>query len=205
MIVKVCGVRTPDVADAAIAAGADWIGLVFEPRSVRYVDDAAALSVVDAVGKRADVVGVFVNADVATTDASARRYGLSAVQVHSAVDPGFAVASSVPVIRGLNVRTVRDALHAEWWPDCLVLLDAAPDGDALPGGTGKHLDRSLAAEIAAHRRIILAGGLTPEDVADAIREVRPEGVDASSGLESAPGVKDPERVTRFINNARAAT
>jgi phosphoribosylanthranilate isomerase len=206
MIVKVCGVRTVEIAEVAVDAGADWLGLVFEPRSVRCVDDSAARAVADAVRRRADLVGVFVSPSVEETDSAAQRYRLAAVQVHGDADPGFAARSSVPVIRGVNVRSLGEALRAAWWPDCLALLDAAPETpDALPGGTGTRLDLRLAAEVAAHRPIILAGGLSPDSVAGAISVVGPEGVDASSGLESSPGVKDASLVERFVRAARGAT
>ena len=97
------------------------------------------------------------------------------------------------------------ALTDGWWPDCLVLLDAAPSAaTALPGGTGARVDEGTAAAIARHRRVILAGGLTPDSVAGAIAAVRPHGVDASSGLKSSPGVKDPALVRAFVAAARAA-
>ena len=204
MIVKVCGVRSAAIADVAVQAGADWIGLVLEPRSVRFADDAAARDVVKAVAGRIDVVGVFVSPTPEQAAAVVQRYGLAAVQVHGACDPSFAETSSVPVIRGLNVRRVGDVLADAWWPDCLLLLDSAPDANGLPGGTGRRLDTGLAAQVAAHRQVILAGGLGPHDVAEAIAAVRPSGVDASSALERAPGEKDPALVAAFVQAARAA-
>jgi phosphoribosylanthranilate isomerase len=205
VIVKVCGVRSAEVAVAAEEAGADWIGIVLEPRSVRYADDAAAREVVTATSRNVDRVGVFVSPSVEACEEAADRYGLAAVQVHGAVDPSFVEACSVPVIRGLNVRDAREAFRLAWWPDLLVLLDAAPDAeDALPGGTGRRVPLEVAREVASHRRILLAGGLNPETVADAIAEVRPYGVDATSGLEQAPGVKDPALVREYVLRARAA-
>jgi phosphoribosylanthranilate isomerase len=204
VIVKVCGVRTPAVAEVAVAAGADWIGLVFEPKSPRHVDDAAARAVVAAVAGRAELIGVFVAPLPATCEAAAARYGLAAVQVHGAIAAGFVNACDVPVIRGLNVSSASEAMTMQWWPDLLVLLDApAVDGE-LPGGTGRQVDRRWAAEVARHRRIVLAGGLGPDDVGEAIAAVRPDGVDASSGLESRRGEKDVERVRAYVQAARAA-
>ena len=105
----------------------------------------------------------------------------------------------------LNPAGPGAAFTADWWPDCLLLLDSPPAGaGALPGGTGRLVDLETAAEVAAHRPIILAGGLTPDNVAAAIERVRPHGVDASSGLESSPGVKDPGRVRDFVAAAREA-
>jgi phosphoribosylanthranilate isomerase len=205
VIVKVCGVRTPEIAEAAIDAGADWLGLVLVAGSPRHVDDAAAGALVDAVRGRADLIGVMVDATPAQCDDAAQRYRLAAVQLHGQVMLSTAARASVPVIRAINVDGAVHALTEEWWPDCLVLLDAAPSSaGALPGGTGARVDETVAAAISRHRRVILAGGLTPENVAGAIAAVRPHGVDASSGLETAPGVKDANRVIAFVRAARAA-
>jgi phosphoribosylanthranilate isomerase len=205
VIVKVCGVRTPEIAEAAIEAGADWLGLVLVPASPRHVDDAAARVLVDAVRGRADLVGVMVDATPAECDEAAQRYRLAAVQLHGQVTLSTAARVTVPVIRAINVDGAAQALTRAWWPDCLVLLDAAPSSSgALPGGTGARVDEAVAAALSRHRRVILAGGLTPENVAEAIAAVRPHGVDASSGLESAPGVKDAARVVAFVRAARSA-
>lgn len=202
MIVKVCGVRTAAIAEAAIAAGADWIGIVFEPRSPRYASDDEARAVRDAVGSRADVIGVFVEPSLAECDAAAARYRLAGAQVHGHVDPPLALQCSVPVIPGINILDAQTAYTMQWWPDCLVLIDAPPA--ALPGGTGQAVPLTIAAEVARHRPIILSGGLRPDTVGEAVRAVRPRGVDASSGLESTPGVKDASLVHAFVRNARAA-
>lgn len=205
MIVKVCGVSTPQIAELAVESGADWIGLVFEPRSPRYVDEARAEAVMEAVGGRADLVGVLVDGDAEHCNQLASRFRLSAVQVHGAPpSPSMLVDCMVPVIRAVNVATERDAYTLEWPPSGIVLLDAAPDADALPGGTGRRIPLEWAAGVALHRRIVLAGGITPDNVADAVARVRPHGVDASSGLESSPGVKDPDLVRSYVRTARAA-
>ena len=202
MIVKVCGVRTAAIAEAAIDAGADWIGIVFEPRSPRNASDDEARAVRDAVGSRADVIGVFVSPTLGQCDGAAARYRLNGVQVHGEIEPSLALRCSVPVIPGINIEDARTGYTLQWWPDCLVLIDAP--AAALPGGTGQPVPLTIAAEIARHRPIILSGGLRPDTVAAAVRAVRPRGVDASSGLESAPGVKDAALVRAFVHNARAA-
>jgi phosphoribosylanthranilate isomerase len=205
VIVKVCGVRTPEIADAAIAAGAHWLGLVLVPASPRHVKDVAARAVVALARGRADLVGVMVAPTATECDEAAQRYGLAAVQVHGDVSPSLAIEASVPIIRAMNVRGAAAAFVEQWWPDCLLLVDAAPTAPGgLPGGTGRRVDTETAAALARHRRVILAGGLTPENVAGAIAAVHPDGVDASTGLESAPGVKDPARVTAYVTAARAA-
>jgi phosphoribosylanthranilate isomerase len=203
VIVKVCGVRTPDIAEVAVEAGADWLGLVLVSDSPRHADDSAARAVRRQVHGRADLVGVMVAPSVSDCDEAARRYGLAAVQVHGEVPPSLAWEASVPIIRAINVHDPSTAFVDPWWPDGLVLLDSAPPGaDDLPGGTGLRVDEVAAAALARHRAVILAGGLTPTNVAAAVQSVRPHGVDASSGLESAPGVKDPQLVSAFVAAAR---
>jgi phosphoribosylanthranilate isomerase len=157
-----------------------------------------------AVHGRAELIGVFVQPTVAECDEAAARHGLSAVQVYGDIDDGFAAACAVPVIRAINVRDGADSLTLQWWPDLVVLLDTASRDGELPGGTGRGIDHALAAEVARHRPIVLAGGLGPANVADAITAVRPYGVDASSRLESAPGEKDIDLVCSYVRAARAA-
>ena len=204
MIVKVCGVRTPKIADAAVAAGADWVGLMLVPKSARWVDDAAAMAVVRTVGGRADLIGVFVEPSATECDEAASRYRLAGVQVHGKFDRNLITDCSVPVIPVFNVEGRVAASTIDWPPDVLVMLDGMPDPGALPGGTGHRVPMEWAADVARHREIMLAGGLGPDDVATAVTTVRPAGVDASSGLEKRPGDKDPELVRRFVIAARAA-
>jgi phosphoribosylanthranilate isomerase len=203
VIVKVCGVRTPEIALAAIDAGADWIGLMFVPASPRWVDDAAALAVMRAVAGRADLIGVFIEPSVAACDDAASRYRLAAVQVHGRHDAALACAA-VPVIPVVNVSGREAAYTVEWPPDVLMMLDGMANAGGLPGGTGHHVPLEWAADVARHRRVLLAGGLGPDDVATAITTVRPAGVDASSRLERSPGEKDEALVRDFVLAARTA-
>lgn len=205
MIIKVCGVRRPEVVEAAIAAGADWIGIVLDPRSPRHASDAEAQAVVAAARRHVQVVAVLVDADLPRCEEVVERYRVDALQLHGAADPRLALEAPLPVIPGLNVEAAAILASSLWWPDCLVLLDASPaEGDALPGGTGRRVDLGLAAALARHRPIILAGGLDAGNVGAAIAAVGPAGVDASSRLESAPGIKDPAAVHAFVQAARSA-
>ena len=204
MIVKVCGVRTPEIAEAAIDAGADWLGVMLVPASPRWVDDAAARSLMRAVRGRVDLVGVFVEPSVSVCDDAASRYRLAAVQVHGRIDPALTARCSVPVIPVINVQSRASACTIDLAPDLLMMLDGMPEKGHLPGGTGHRVPLDWAADVARHRRVILAGGLGPDDVAAAVAAVRPEGVDASSRLEQRPGVKDPELVRAFVHAARSA-
>jgi phosphoribosylanthranilate isomerase len=205
MIVKVCGVRTAEIAEVAVDAGADWLGLNFEPRSPRHAAPEEADAVRAAVGGRADLVGVLVDPSPERCRELAARHRLAAVQIHGELEPAWLGRLDVTVIRAVNVAGRMDAFTLQWWPDCPIILDSAPvEAGALPGGTGRRIDLEVAAEVAAHRPVILAGGLTPENVGEAIARVRPMGVDASSGLEWRPGVKDAGRVRDFVAAAREA-
>ncbi len=205
MIVKVCGVRTAAIAECAVEAGADWVGVVLEARSPRHAGDAEVEAVRRALAGRADLVGVMVGPSAERCRELTRRHRLDAVQLHGRVAPGVVGDVDVTVIRAVNPANPGEAFTTDWWPDCLLLFDSPPrTTGGLPGGTGVPIDLETAAEIAAHRPIILAGGLTPDTVGAAIERVRPHGVDASSGLESSPGVKDPGRVRDFVVAAREA-
>jgi phosphoribosylanthranilate isomerase len=146
-------------------------------------------------------VGVFVNESIDGIRSVIARTGLSAVQLHGDEPPAYADALGWPVLRSVTLDSAEDASRA--WPgDTTLLLDAADS--VRRGGTGATVDWSRAAAVARRRRLVLAGGLTPLNVADAVAAVRPFGVDVSSGVEDAPGVKDFDKVTRFLTSARAA-
>ena len=204
MIVKVCGVRTAEIAAAAVDAGADWIGVVLEPRSPRHAVATDVVAVRAAVRGRAAVVGVLVATPGQDLDAIAVEHRLDALQVHGDITPAAVAAAVVPVIRALNPALPLDLATLDWPASAPVLVDAAPSPDGLPGGTGRRVDLDAAAALAAHRPVLLAGGLGPDTVAAAVRRVLPWGVDASSGLESSPGVKDATLVAAYVTAARGA-
>ena len=203
VIIKVCGVRTAEVAEAAVAAGADWIGVVLDPRSPRFADEKAVHEVAAVVRGRADLVGVMVNPSAPGCNAAIAQFGLDAVQVHGDMDRHIVADIDVCVIRGVNPPDAATAFAVDWWPDGWLLLDAPSDGDRY-GGTGIRADVAIAAGVARHRRMILAGGLDADNVGAAIAAVRPAGVDASSRLELTPGVKDVALVRRYVEAARSA-
>ncbi len=206
VLVKICGVTRPGDARAAIAAGADWIGINFWPGSKRFVDDLSrAAEIADAArGERADagVVGVFVNQGTAEIERIALAVGLDRIQLHGDETPDTCARLGDRVIKAFSVGERSDAERAAAFPAPLLLLDAPAAGY---GGSGRRFDWSLAIEvIGAGRQVLLAGGLNPDNVAEAVVRVRPLGVDVASGVESAPGIKDAERVERFVTAAKSA-
>ncbi|MAT68047.1 MAG: phosphoribosylanthranilate isomerase [Planctomycetaceae bacterium] len=213
--VKICGITTVDDARQAVDAGADAIGLNFYANSPRCVSIDAAREIADAVRDAALVVGVFVNESPTGMMGIATEVGLGALQVHGDEPPELlARLPDRPLIRVRRIDQQGVAAVAADLAACraagrapqAVLVDAA----AAPGqygGTGHAIPWELLADHDAalgETPLILAGGLKPDNVAAAIRAVRPAGVDTASGVESAPGKKDPQKVAAFVAAARAA-
>lgn len=215
VLVKVCGLTRLDEAVACAGAGADWIGLNFHPDSPRHVTPAVAAEIARSLPASARPVGLFVDRPAAEVLEVAHRVGLTAVQLHGHEPPEAVVAlaaAGLEVIRAYrladagSVDAMRaDLLRAEQLggPPFAVLVDAHVPG--LAGGTGRAIDPALLAMLPPLPRLILAGGLTPENVAERVGQVRPWMVDTASGVESAPGRKDPARVAAFVRAARNPT
>ena len=201
MIVKICGITRLEDAQQAVAHGATAIGFVFWPRSPRYVAPDRAAEIVRTLPSAVITVGVFVNEPVDRVRAIAATAGVGIVQLHGDEPPAYADAVGYPIFRSVTLDDAVEA-SAAWPVGTRLLLDAA-DRDRR-GGTGVQVDWSRAAAIARQHPVILAGGLTPDNVAEAIGFVEPYGVDVSSGVESAPGIKDAMKVARFLENARSA-
>ncbi|HEY8393469.1 MAG TPA: phosphoribosylanthranilate isomerase [Thermaerobacter sp.] len=229
--IKICGIRDEESALAALEAGADAIGFVFAD-SPRRVDAATARRIVERVraaeaagsgrkpaghdgsgggapgqAARMEVVGVFVNAPVAEVIATARAVGLTHVQLHGDepdADVAALRAAGMVVIKAVGVAADASVPPATalGTPADLVLLDRFDPRQR--GGTGRTFDWTVAAAVARRRPVIVAGGLAPENVAEAVRVARPWGVDVSSGVERARGVKDPALIARFVRTARLA-
>jgi len=198
-LVKVCGITRLEDARAALEAGADWLGIVLSGGGPRVVDPAQARAIVAAVDG-ATVVAVMVAPTPDEALDLARRAGATRVQLHRVDAATWPADFPLPV--AVSVPVAGDGALTEPLPPAhqLVLLDTA---DArLAGGTGRTFPWEAARIVAATRPVLLAGGLAHDNVADAVRAVRPFGVDASSRLESAPGIKDPERVRRYVAAVR---
>ena len=199
MLLKVCGITRMTDALHAVQQGATAIGFVFWPRSPRCVTAEQARAIVAELPSSVTAVGVFVNETVEGIRRAAATAGLTAVQLHGDEPPAYAEALAWPVLRSVTLDTAEATIEA-WGSDTTLLLDAADP--VRRGGTGITVDWSRAAALARRGQVVLAGGLTPDNVAEAIATVRPYGVDVSSGVEESPGVKDFSKVTRFLTSAR---
>jgi phosphoribosylanthranilate isomerase len=202
VVVKVCGLTVPDEARACAELGVWGIGVVFAAESPRRVDAARAAEVLAAVPAGVARVGVFVAAPPEEMAAVARRAGLTHLQVHEG-DPAEARrASGLPVIEGVPLSGPAALERARASAADLVMLDAAVPG--RHGGTGRSFDWGLLREHPLGRPFVLAGGLRPENVGEAVSLLRPAIVDVSSGVESSPGRKDPDLVRAFVEAVAAA-
>jgi phosphoribosylanthranilate isomerase len=201
VFLKVCGITRLTDALHAVNHGATALGFVFWPRSPRFVAPDAAASIVAELPSTVVAVGVFVNESIDGICSVAGQVRLGAVQLHGDEPPAYADALAWPVLRSVTLDSARSTADA-WRPETMLLLDTADP--ERRGGTGKPVDWEEAAALARERQIILAGGLTPDNVSDAIRTVQPHGVDVSSGVEESPGVKDFDKVARFLEHAREA-
>ena len=212
--VKICGLVTPEQAQAAASFGADAFGLVFAPMAPAHhrvtVEQATRIvtGISGGTGKRPLPVGVFVNPEIETVDEVARRVGLAVIQLSGDETPELcsqiAQATSLRVVKALRLRDEADLPRLDDYirADVALLLDTPAPGRY--GGAGQTGDWSLAARVAGQWPVILAGGLHPANVAEAVRAVVPRGVDVSSGVETG-GAKDIEKIRAFIEQARTAS
>jgi len=205
--VKICGVTNAEDALAAVAAGADALGFVFVPGTPRVVTTERVAAIVRGLPPFVAKVGLFVDADAATVRDVLARAGLDTVQLHGDEPPEFCrqFRATVKVVKAFRVRGAETLGRLPAYADAAdaFLLDAFVPG--AHGGTGAQFDwaHALTAKTGG-KPIVLAGGLTPENVAGAVRAVRPFAVDVSSGVEFAPGRKDAAKVQAFIAAAKSA-
>jgi phosphoribosylanthranilate isomerase len=203
--VKVCGITQPEDGLAAAHAGTQAIGLVFWPRSPRFVDVETARRIAAVLPPFVLRVGVFVDAPRDVLEQTAEAVGLDVLQLHGAEPPEAVAGLKRRVVKALSVGPGFRVEDVDRYVEhgAVILLDAS--GGGQPGGTGRTFDWSVARAVRQRvPHLILAGGLTPENVGEAIRAVDPYAVDVSSGVESAPGRKDEARVRAFIQAVRQA-
>ena len=201
--VKICGLTNVADALAAAAAGADALGFMFYEPSRRNLSPVAAAEIIRELPSFIAKVGVFVNPTMEFVHSTIETSRLDTLQFHGEETPEFCAQFGLPVFKAFRVKDRSVLAQCANFRDCAWLLDSHVDG-AL-GGTGVAFDWDVAVEATKlHPQVILAGGLKVETVADAVRRVRPHGVDVSSGVEAAPGRKDANAVRRFIAAAKAA-
>jgi phosphoribosylanthranilate isomerase len=190
--IKICGITRAEDARLAADLGTCAVGFIFWPGSARAIEPQRARDIVRALPPFVTAVGVFVNQPVAEVEELAGFVRLGAVQLHGEEQPAMARALSHRVIKAVPLDADGRALGLEDWPDTLVLLDA--HDPVRRGGTGRRIDWHAAAAVARTRPIVLAGGLTADNVREAVAQVRPAAIDVSSGVEAAPGLKDHTRM-----------
>lgn len=200
VLVKICGITREVDAREAVALGASAIGFVFWPKSPRFIDPYRARRVARGLPAFVTPVGVFVNQPADYVNAVSGLVGLGAVQLHGDETPAYSERIRRPVVRAVGATALDEARQ---WPDEVVLLVDAHD-PVQRGGTGRTSDWGVAANLAARRRVVLSGGLNADNVVAGLAAVRPYGVDVSSGVEAAPGIKDAAKLRAFFAQIRAA-
>ena len=211
LLIKICGLTDAAAVDAALDAGADMIGLVFFPPSPRHLSlqDGAALAA--RARGRAGIVALTVDADDQTLADIVRTVAPTMLQFHGPESPdrvrAAQAAHGLPVMKAIGIASSADLARLDLYRDVAdhLLLDAKPPRDATrPGGNGAAFDWSLLATLDPNLRFMLSGGLDPDSVADAVMRRRPAAIDVSSGVEAAPGRKDPALIAAFVAAARKA-
>jgi phosphoribosylanthranilate isomerase len=199
--VKVCGITNMDDAMVAVEAGADALGFIFVQNSPRYIPPGDAGSIIRELPPFVSTVGVFVNAVRGFVEGAVGLSGVRLLQFHGEEEPGHCGSYGLPYVKAFRVKDEGSlALIDGYLNASAMLLDTYDEKEH--GGTGRTFNWELAAKAAEEYRVILAGGLNPDNVADAVRMVRPYAVDVSSGVESTKGKKDHDAVRRFISAAK---
>jgi phosphoribosylanthranilate isomerase len=199
--VKICGITRAEDALAAVRLGADALGFNFWPGSKRFIAPARAREIIRALPPVVTTFGVFVDPSHEEAASAAALSGIQVIQLHGDEPATLCRSFQLPVVKALRVAGPESLAGLDAYPGVRgFLLDAASPGY---GGSGQVFDWALARQAAARATVLLAGGLTPANVADAVRAVRPFAVDVASGVESSPGVKDHALLARFIAAARA--
>ncbi len=200
--IKICGTTNATDAQLAVDSGADLLGFIFYAKSPRYITPAAAGDIITGLPPAIGKIGVFVNESVETMLSIAEEAGLTGLQLHGEESPELIPRlAGYDIVKAISLRTAGDLARLDDFAGVGILIDTpCPQW----GGSGATGNWDLARAAAERRDILLAGGLTPDNVAAAITAVRPAGVDAVSGVEAEKGVKAPDKVRQFIAAARAA-
>jgi phosphoribosylanthranilate isomerase len=192
VLVKICGITRLADAELAVECGAGALGFVFWPDSPRFIDPESARTIVATLPPAVIPVGVFVNQSREYVNEVAAKVLLGAIQLHGDESVEYARAMIRPVFKAIALAEANEESIDTWPLETMMLLDV--HDPVRRGGTGRTVDWSRASTVARRRPVILAGGLTPENVGEAISRVGPSGIDVSSGVESSPGLKDSDRL-----------
>ncbi|MFA7384192.1 MAG: phosphoribosylanthranilate isomerase [Desulfurivibrionaceae bacterium] len=202
--IKICGMREMTEVAGVVAAGVDAIGLIFAPQSPRYIDPERAREIVAGLPPFVEAVGVFVDQEAAKVNEIVRYCGLTMVQLHGAESPACCAEISCRVMKAFRVRESLTTEELAPYAGGVAAFLFDTFHEKIAGGTGQTFAWHLLEKLASPRPVVLAGGLTPENVGEAIRQARPFAVDLNSGVESAPGRKDLARVRAAIAQVAAA-
>ena len=201
--VKICGMTQLKDALFAVEQGVDAVGFIFYKKSPRAVTMKSVREIITKLPPLVDTVGVFVNESAERVNKIADYCGLDLVQLHGEESPAFCRKIHRRVIKAFRVKDLQSIKQLEKFPVSGFLLDTFSDD--LHGGTGKTFDWNLALPAKKMGPVILAGGLTSRNILQAVRQVRPYGVDVCSGVEKSPGIKDLEKVRAFLKNIRSGS
>jgi phosphoribosylanthranilate isomerase len=191
---KICGLTRREDVEAAVNAGASYLGFIFYAKSPRNINPERVREISRDLPEGVKKVGVFVNYPLEEIERIVKLCALDVVQLHGDESPEFArQLQGVEVWKALNLRSADDVKYAETYPADLVLIDAMSKEQR--GGTGKLSNWALATDLNSKRPIILAGGISPDNVMEAIEKVKPAIVDVNSGVETAPGIKDKDKIS----------
>ncbi|MDA1044619.1 MAG: phosphoribosylanthranilate isomerase [Verrucomicrobia bacterium] len=202
LLVKICGMTNRDDALYALEAGADYLGFILYSKSPRGISAFKLTHLLDRAESLTCAVGVFVNMAADDIRTIVNDCNLCAIQLHGDESPEDYTDLGRPLWRAVKLQEGACVPAPDVWPECRLVVDA--DVPGLYGGTGRQADWNAAAALAKKHPLMLAGGLSPDNIAEAIKTVSPLGVDVASGVETSPGRKDRARVEQFIKHARRA-
>lgn len=200
--VKICGITRPQDALDACDLGADVLGFNFVPGSPRYLNPYTAREIISGLPPFVTIMGVFADEELSVLNDMAEFMNLDVLQLHGTEDAQYCRKVNNPVVKAVRVSSRSDLEGLDEYDVSAYLLDARVDG--VLGGSGQTFPWKVARDFCRHRKVFVAGGLTSENVGEAVRTLAPYGVDTASGVEVEPGIKDPALVGRFIRAARCA-
>lgn len=198
--IKICGITNIEDAQAAVKYGADALGFVFYKKSSRYVEIESAQEIISLLPPFISAVGVFVNETFENIEKLLGKCSINILQFHGDEDENFCNKFNIKVIKSIRIKDENSIKKMKEYKVSAFLLDSFSEN--MPGGTGKSFDWDLAVKAKNYGKIILAGGLTLENVKDAVLKVKPYAVDVSSSVETKPGKKDHEKMRRFIEEVK---